>query len=222
MASIPLNANTQMMMLEGKAGQIECAFDLPFDGAAINGIAVVSHPNPQHGGSMDNKVVHTIARALVQRGFVTWRYNYRGVGSSEGAWDNGVGETDDLLSVIDQACHSQNNCDKPLLLAGFSFGGYVTAKAIVELQKVEQAVQNVILVGVATGMYIVPEVPSDTLVIHGECDDVIPLKDVMDWCRPQHIPVTVVPGVGHFFHGQLPLLKEIILRDRLGLVGEQA
>ncbi|MGL4668386.1 MAG: alpha/beta hydrolase [Saezia sp.] len=219
--SIPLNTNTRTVMLSGKAGQLECAYDMPQNESMPIGMAVIAHPNPQQGGSMDNKVVHTIARTLSLLGYMTWRFNYRGVSLSEGAWDNGQGETDDMLTVIEHVRNLPQAQNKPLLLAGFSFGGYVTANVAQRLAQMQAPAQQLILVGLATGMYNIPEVPQSTLVVHGEQDEIIPLAAVMDWCRSQQIPVTVIPGASHFFHGQLPVLKNIILGHRLNSATEQ-
>lgn len=207
-------------MLAGKAGALECAYDIPAQpaGNALAGTAIIAHPNPQQGGTMDNKVVHTMARALLQQGYIVWRFNYRGVSLSEGTWDNGNGETEDMLTVIQHAQSLPEAQNKPLVLAGFSFGAYITAKVAEQLTQTGMLMQQLILVGLAAGKYIIPAVPENTLVIHGEQDEVIPCENVMDWCRPQHIPVTVIPGASHFFHGQLPTLKNIILRFRLNSI----
>ncbi len=157
---------------------------------------------------MDNKVVTTIARALTQRGWRTVRFNYRGVGQSGGAWDEGRGEVDDALAVI--AAHRA--AGEPLVLGGFSFGGYVAASAAAKLPEGQQA-QRLVLVAPATVNFKAPPVVADTLLIHGEADDVVPLSATMDWARPQALPVVVVPGAGHFFHGQLMLLKSLVLRN---------
>src|SRR5262249_10182399 len=152
-------------------------------------LAVVCHPHPLHGGTMDNKVVQTVARALAQRGWRTVRFDYRGVRESEGAYADGLGETDDALAVI--AAHRV--LGEPLVLGGFSFGGFVAANAATRLAEGERP-QRLVLVGPSTANFAVPPVPADTLVIHGEHDDVVPLAATMDWARPQALPVVVVPG----------------------------
>ncbi len=201
-----MNTNTERRMVAGPAGLIECAVDLPA-GAPL-GTAVVCHPHPQHGGTMDNKVVQTLARAFVQLGWRSVRFNFRGIGASQGAWDDGVGEIDDALAVI----AATRDAGAPLLLAGFSFGGFVAAAAASTLPEAERA-QRLVLVGPSTQKQQVPAVPADTLVIHGETDDVVPLAATLAWARPQALPVVVFPGVGHFFHGQLGLLKSVVLRE---------
>ena len=200
----------------GPAGTIECAIDEP-DGAsagAPRGVAVLCHPHPQHGGTMDNKVVQTLARAFLQLGYRVVRFNFRGVGASAGVWDEGQGEIEDALAVIaDQRAAAPG---LPLALGGFSFGGYVAAQAAARLAADALSpapVERLVLVGPATSRFEMPaRVAADTLVIHGEADDVVPLAATLDWARPQVLPVIVLPGVGHFFHGQLTLLKNQVIQ----------
>jgi alpha/beta superfamily hydrolase len=198
-----MNAQTRRLKLAGPAGDIECAIDTP--AGMARGLALVCHPHPLHGGTMDNKVVQTLARAFVQRGYEAVRFNFRGVGASAGAWDEGRGETEDARAVL-AACRQPGQA---LLLAGFSFGAYVAARVAAGLPA-EQAAERLVLVGPAASRFDMPAVPAGTLVIHGEADDVVPLSDVLAWARPLSQPVTVVPGAGHFFHGQLPLLKSLV------------
>ena len=200
-----MNPQTRRLVVAGPAGALECAVDAP--AAGPRGVAVICHPHPQHGGTMDNKVVQTLARALLHLGYRTLRFNFRGVGASEGSWDEGRGEVDDALAVV--AAHSEAGL--PLVLAGFSFGGYVAASAAAQLPEGARA-ERLVLVGPSTQKQQLPDVPADTLVIHGELDDVVPLAATFAWARPQSLPVVVVPGGGHFFHGQLGLLKNIVLR----------
>ena len=190
----------------GPAGGIEVAIDAP-EGAA-RGVAVLCHPHPQHGGTMDNKVIQTLARAFVQLGYRAVRFNFRGVGRSQGQWDHGTGEVDDALAVV-AACRDANG---PLVLGGFSFGGYIAAKVAERLAAANSPAQRVVLIGPATSTFPVPPVPVDSLVIHGEADDVVPLRATFDWARPQGLPVVVLPGVGHYFHGQLTRLRDLVLR----------
>lgn len=200
-----MNPQTKRVSIAGPAGAIECAVDEP--GAAPLGVAVVCHPHPQHGGTMDNKVAQTLARAFVQLGYRAVRFNFRGVGGSAGAWDEGRGEIDDALAVI--AAH--RDAGLPLVLAGFSFGAYVASEAAQRLPA-EAKATRLVLVGPSTQKQQMPPVPDGTLVIHGEADDVVPLSATLDWARPQALPVTVIPGAGHFFHGQLTLLKNLVVR----------
>lgn len=201
-----MNANTLRQQIAGPAGAIECEIDTP--AGAARGIAVVCHPHPQHGGTKDNKVVQTLARACLQLGWRSVRFNFRGVGASEGVWGEGVGEIDDALAVI----AALRGPGEALLLAGFSFGAYVAAEARTRLAG-DVPPERLVLVGPSTQHQQMPPVPADTVVIHGESDDVVPLAATFDWARPQALPVIVFPGVGHFFHGQLPLLKSTVVRE---------
>ncbi len=203
-----MNSQTRKLLIDGPAGTLECAVDQLLDLQAPRGTAVICHPNPTQGGTMDNKVVQTLARAFVQLGYQVVRFNFRGIGQSAGAWDEGRGEVDDALAVI---AHFRQD-GLPLVLGGFSFGGYVASRAALQLTG-DAAPERLVLVGPATSRFDMAPVPADALVIHGEVDDVVPLSSVLDWARPQHLPVVVVPGVGHFFHGQLTLLKNLVLRS---------
>jgi alpha/beta superfamily hydrolase len=196
-----MNAQTQRLSIAGPSGALECAIDAP--AGTARALALVCHPHPQHGGTMDNKVVRTLARAFTMLGCTAVRFNFRGVGASAGTWAEGPGEIDDALAVVD----ALRTAGQPLVLAGFSFGGYVAAHAAARRAPVERLV----LVGPAVSRFELPPVPADTLVIHGEHDDVVPLASVFDWARPQPLPVVVIPGAAHFFHGQLPLLKSLVV-----------
>ncbi len=196
-------ASLERASLRGAAGAIETDINDPGD--TRRGIALIAHPNPLQGGTKDNKVVTTLAKAFFSLGYVVLRPNFRGVGASEGAHDHGVGESEDLVAV---ARYAQTRYGElPLLLAGFSFGAYVqtrVAKAIAPAQMV--------LVGPAVNRFPAETVPADTLVIHGEHDDVVPLASVLDWARAQRLPIVVVPGGEHFFHGRLDMLGHVVTR----------
>ena len=196
-----MNPRTLKQTVPGPAGDLVCAIEMP-DGTP-RGLAVICHPHPQHGGTMDNKVVSTLARAFVQCGWRAARFNFRGIGGSAGAWDEGRGEIDDALAVVAALCDPA----QPLAFAGFSFGAYVASHAAAALDPV-----RLVLIGPATANFAVAPVPAGTLVIHGEADDVVPLAATLAWARPQTLPVVVVPGGGHFFHGQLALLKSLVVR----------
>jgi alpha/beta superfamily hydrolase len=204
-----LRTDTRLLVIDGPAGALACAVDDPPDSPL--GVAVLCHPHPQHGGTMDNKVVQTLARAMLQLGWRAVRFNFRGVGGSGGEWDEGRGEVDDALAVA----AAQREADLPLLLAGFSFGGYVAAAAATRLPE-DQPAARLVLVAPAASRFHLPPVPADTLVIHGDADDVVPLASTLAWARSQTLPVLVLPGVGHFFHGQLTLLKHLLVRHALG------
>ena len=205
-----MNPRTVREEIAGPAGRIECAIDWPEE--TPRGVAVVCHPHPQGGGTLDNKVAQTLARAFVQLGWASVRFNFRGVGGSEGTWDDGRGEVDDALAVVGAARARAEFAALPLALAGFSFGGYVAAAAADRLPEGAKAVR-LVLVGPSTEKQQVPVVPADTVVVHGESDDVVPLSATLDWARPQALPVIVLPGVGHFFHGRIALLKSVLVRE---------
>ena len=200
-----MNAQTRRLKVAGPAGEIECAIDGP--AGMPRGLALVCHPHPLHGGTMDNKVVQTLARAFMQLGYSAVRFNFRGVGASAGAWDDGVGEIEDALAVV-AACREPGQA---LVLGGFSFGGFVASQAARRLIAEGSTVERLVLVAPAASRFDLAPVPAHTLVIHGEVDDVVPLSAVFDWARPLDLPVTVVPGAGHFCHGQLPLLKSLVV-----------
>jgi alpha/beta superfamily hydrolase len=205
-----MNVHTRRFQLAGPAGVIEALRDEPGPSVTRHGTAVIAHPHPLFGGTMENKVVQTLARAFVQAGWVALRFNFRGVGATQGVHDEGRGELEDMLALV-----TQEAADGPLALAGFSFGSFVASRAVASLWSA-RAVEKIVLVGTAATRFEVADLPPKahdaTLVIHGEQDDTVPLASVLDWARPQSLPVTVVPGAGHFFHGQLPLLKSLVIR----------
>ncbi|WP_088283447.1 alpha/beta hydrolase [Ideonella sp. A 288] len=200
-----MNRETRTLSVPGPAGTIEAEADDP--STALRGVVVLCHPHPQHGGTMGNKVVQTLARAFVQMGYRAVRFNFRGVGASQGHWDEGRGEIDDALAVL----AAVREPGLPLALGGFSFGGYVAAHAAARLAA-SAPVERLVLVGPATSRFDLPAVAPDTVVVHGEADEVVPLSATFDWARPQALPVIVLPGVGHFFHGQLTLLKSQVMQ----------
>jgi alpha/beta superfamily hydrolase len=199
-------AGAERHLIAGPSGNLEVSVIAP--AGEPTGIALVAHPHPLYGGTMENKVVQTLARALSSLGNETWRANFRGVGESEGTYDDGRGELDDFRAL---AAHvRQRHPDLPLTLAGFSFGGYVVSHLAHEL-----GARSLVLVAPAVGRFPVSDVAEDTLVIHGEVDDVVTLPDVMAWARPQKLPIVVVPGAGHFFHGDLLMVQQIVRRHLL-------
>ena len=206
-----MNSQTQKSIIQGPAGALEIALDLPAGDS--RGIAIIAHPHPLFAGTMDNKVVQTMARAFVQCGWTSVRFNFRGVGGSAGSHDEGRGELEDLLAVVEHAAPASGG--QVLALAGFSFGAFVTTHAFKQLAATRN-IEKLVLVGTsvtrAPAAPIAPEAHLKTLVVHGEEDDTVLISAVLDWARPQALPVTVVPGGGHFFHGQLPLLKNLVVR----------
>src|SRR5687768_9723023 len=161
-----MRASTRREFIAGPAGRIECAVDSPQQ--TEKGKALVAHPHPQFGGTLDNKVVQTLARAFVELGYEAWRPNFRGVGESEGSFDEGRGEEQDLRAVY------QVLRPASVVLAGFSFGAAVQAKLATGVQA-----ERLVLVGVAVTSFEVPPVPAGTLVIHGENDETVALAAVL-------------------------------------------
>ena len=194
--------------IPGPAGALEVALNAPAraPGEPLRGIALVAHPHPLQGGTLDNKVAQTLAKTFAALGYVGVRFNFRGAGKSEGAFDDGIGETDDALAVLAFARSEFSAvAATPPVLAGFSFGSFVQTRVARMV-----APERMVLVGPAVKRFAVDAVPADTIVIHGEDDDVVALADVLIWARPQQLPIVVFPGCGHFFHGRLPQLQRVI------------
>jgi hypothetical protein len=191
-------------VIAGPAGALEVAVNLP-EGEA-RGIALVAHPHPLQGGTLDNKVAQTLAKTFTALGYIGVRFNFRGAGASEGAFDEGEGETDDALAALAYARREfPAFAATPPVLAGFSFGTYVQARVARSV-----APERMVLVGPAVQRFAADALPADTIVIHGEEDDVVALADVLAWARPRQLPIIVFPGCGHFFHGRLPQLQRVI------------
>ena len=210
-------ADPTKYLIDGPIGKIEIAVDWPAEAieqkTPARGIALIAHPHPLLGGTMDNKVAHTLARTFMQLGYVAVRSNFRGVGQTAGEHDQGNGEQDDLLAVLEHLRAQPFCADSPLVLAGFSFGTFVLSHLAQRLAQNNISVQRLVFVGTAAGRWAVAPVPEDTIVIHGEQDETIPLTEVFDWARPQELPVTIIPGADHFFHRKLHLLKRIIVEN---------
>jgi len=226
-------SRTIKINFQGPVGLIEASLDLPDEvrhapsSYRPRGIALVAHPHPLLGGTMDNKVAQTLARTFAQLGYVTLRPNFRGVGATEGVHDDGKGEAQDLLAVVawmkdpfswqgikelEGHAWPQLVDELPLAMAGFSFGSYVSSYVVKQLTEKNEAPERLIMVGSATSKWDVAPVPKDTIVIHGEVDDVIPLTSVLDWARPQELTVQVIPGADHFFHRKLHCIRDLIVR----------
>ena len=213
-------ASIERILVDGGVGRIELVLDWPV--SALQGIAYIGHPHPLYGGTLDNKVVATIARTFAGLGWLAVRLNFRGVGASIGTHDEGSGETEDFLHLIDAvpklpAVTPRLPGELPIAIAGFSFGSFVAARAAQRLAASSRAVKYMVLVGAAAGKWPMPKVARETLVIHGELDETIPLADVLDWARPQDLPIVVIPGADHFFHRRLGLLKRLISVHILGM-----
>ena len=205
-------AVTQKFFIDGPAGKLEVI--LGETESVPRGIAILAHPHPLHGGTMDNKVVQTLFTTLLALGFITAKFNFRGVGKSEGAFDHGIGEIEDVMAVT-QTVRGQFNAahsaDLPLLLAGFSFGGAI------QLHAAERLIPEfLILVAPSVVNLNAPEIPEATkyaLIIQGDQDDIVIPGDLLAWATPQSQPIVFIPGAEHFFHGKLALLKQVILQS---------
>jgi alpha/beta superfamily hydrolase len=213
---------TQKIFSDGPAGKLETVLADP--GSRLpRGIAVIAHPHPLYGGTMNNKVVHTLFKSFLELGFISVKFNFRGVEQSEGELnavdDGGLGEVEDVLAVVETAktrFADSFNVPPPLLLAGFSFGGAVQAYVAERLQP-----QTVVMVAPAVQRLKAPVLvhpvkrsegaPPRVLIVHGDQDDVVSLASVLEWAAPQELPVVVVPGAEHFFHRRLHILKHIVL-----------
>lgn len=193
----------KIVSIRGATGKLEGVLHLP--DTAPSAIVVVAHPLPIMGGTMDNKVVTTLTKAFVELGYATLRFNFRGVGESSGSYNEGKGEIQDAISAANFMRSEFPGL--PLLLAGFSFGGYVQACAAQQLHA-----NQLVLVAPAVGRFAMPDVPANTLLIHGDMDEVVELQELLHWARPQLLPVIVLAGAEHFFHGRLTQLKQIVLQ----------
>jgi uncharacterized protein len=207
-------------LIDGAAGKIEVASAVPDSPRAV---AVIAHPHPLFGGTMDNKVITTLAKAFADAGCATFRFNFRGVGGTEGAHDEGRGESDDMLTVI---AHAQASFPGlPLQLAGFSFGGAIAVRAsgVADFEQLVLVAPGFRRI-TGHGMGAAPDpadpnlgapgrhATSNTVVIHGEQDTTVPLSDSLAWAGSREIAVVVVPGGEHFFHRKLHVLREIVSR----------
>jgi len=210
---------TTVEFMEGPAGALEVLVDAP--ASAPRGLAVVTHPHPQQGGDATHKVPHLLARTLRDAGWLALRPNFRGVGGSAGQHDEGEGETEDVLAI----CAMLRECHPglPLLLAGFSFGAFVQAKAAHALQQSSDPPWRCFLAGMPFGdvhagrSYDTPRGLRETTVVHGELDERVALAAIFEWARPDTQPVIVVPGADHFFTGRLPALRALLARQVSGL-----
>ncbi|SFM92269.1 alpha/beta hydrolase [Rugamonas rubra] len=201
-----MNKNSEKFTLAGGAGLMEGLLDHPQQ--APRGIALVAHPHPLYGGTMDNKVAQTLARTFVGLGYVAARINFRGVGASDGVHDHGQGETDDMALLLEHMRAQYPGL--PVALSGFSFGTFVQSQLAQRMAAAGAPAERLVLVGSAAGKWAMADIPADSILIHGELDETIPLKDVFDWARPQDIPVIVIPGADHFFHRKLQHIKSWI------------
>lgn len=201
-------AETTELMLTGPAGKLECLIDVPEPGTERPATAVLCHPHPQHGGTLRNKVVTIMDRSLRELGLATVRFNFRGVNDSEGEYDNGEGETADLLAVVDWVQKTRPGTD--LWLGGFSFGAFVALKAARDLP-----VRQLICIAPPVERYgfedlLPPNCP--WLVVQGDEDDVVSADAVSTWAEKldQGPDLVIMEGAGHFFHRRLMDLRGLI------------
>lgn len=203
---------TETVVFQGNAGKIDCVLDFP-EGTP-QGWALVLHPHPLHGGARDNKIVTTIARACQQHGLAVLRPNFRGVGLSEGKFDNAVGETADMQALVQQFAQQYPELAQgKWVLAGFSFGTSVAAQLYSALHEADQRLPGALMLfGSAVNRFLFRDlvVPADTFLVHGEHDEVVPLEEAMHYARAWQLPMVVIPEASHFFHGKLVLLKQLL------------
>jgi len=205
----------ERVFLAGTAGRIEAQIDTPAPNLLPHGprgVALVAHPHPLYGGTLDNKVAQTLAKTFVELGWVAVRPNFRGAGASEGIHDHGAGETEDMVAIAGQALERYPGLPPAgLVLAGFSFGAFIQTRVAKRVP-----VHRLVLVAPPSGLtgggrsYVTEDVPKDTIVIHGERDETVPLANVLDWARSQELPIVVIPGADHFFHRRLHLIRNIV------------
>ena len=232
-----MNQRTQVITIPGLVGPIQISVDLPEacqrdPNFLVRGLALIAHPHPLMGGTMDNKVVQSLTRTFNHLAYVGVRPNFRGVGESAGVHDAGRGEIDDLFAVIKwmrkaaswQALGLELNqaAALPLVLAGFSFGSFICSHLLQRIEQAGQTVERLVMVGAAAGKWQLAAVPASTILIHGELDETISLQAVFDWARPQELVVQVVPGADHFFHRRLHCIRNIIMGEWLGQVAWQS
>ncbi|MGZ8256806.1 MAG: alpha/beta hydrolase [Gallionella sp.] len=197
-------ASVEKIYFAGRAGQLAGVLHLP--DAQPLALALIAHPLPTMGGTMEHKIVTTLARGFVELGYAALRFNFRGVGESAGEYDQGNGETDDAIAAADFLRTRYPDLD--LLCAGFSFGGYVQARAAAVIHP-----SRLVLIAPAVGRFAMPEVAANTLVIHGDEDEVVPFSAALAWAKPQQLPIIVLAGAGHFFHGRMVQLKQIVMQQ---------
>ena len=212
--AFPGRGSAEQGFIAGAAGRIEALIDAPESGAAPRGIALVAHPHPLYGGSLDNKVAQTLARTFAELGYVALRPNFRGVGETEGVHDKGEGETADMLAVLDYA--QQRYGALPVVLAGFSFGAWVQTRVARQLTAQGTPPERMVLVGLAVGRvtadrnYDTGGVPANTILIHGDQDETVPIANVLAWADTQQLKVNVIAEADHFFHRRLGEIKILI------------
>jgi uncharacterized protein len=226
-----MNNRTINHLIHIGVGASEVSIDLPEElqnnpEFKLRGLALIGHPHPLLGGSMDNKVAQTLAKTFNLLGYVSVRPNFRGVGQSQGVFDDGVGEIDDLEQILEwmqnpsswkeliaTSTHAWTGEveNLPVVLAGFSFGSFVNSNLTQRLTDKGRAPERLVLIGSAAGKWDMPDIPKNTIVIHGEVDETIPLQEVFDWLKEQEVVVHVIPGADHFFHRKLHMIRDTVI-----------
>jgi alpha/beta superfamily hydrolase len=198
----------EVLSIAGPSGQLEARLELPAEGQAPRSFGVACHPHSLKGGTMDNKVTHTLARAMIECGAPAFRFNFRGVGASAGVFDHGRGEALDLAAVVAEG--RRRFPGAALWLGGFSFGAFVALRAAAGLEPVKLIAIAPPVVGYELGYVDGPE--CDWLLAQGDADDVVPPDAVLNWAKRQRLQprLHVLPGAGHFFHGRLHELKPLL------------
>jgi alpha/beta superfamily hydrolase len=208
------------VLLDGPVGKLEVFVDLPKAEPAA--VVIVLHPHPSQGGTAEHKIPATLAKALVDSGFIVLRPNFRGVGRSAGEHASAAGEADDIRQLVDAVRRAFDRLE--VALVGFSFGAFVAAKVAKQVAEAGHPIRKVVLAGLPFGHvrngqdYDTPSGIPGALVVHGERDDRVPLSAVLDWARPDGQPVVVVPGADHFFKGRLVALRSLVV-DHLASLG---
>lgn len=199
---------SEKLFIEGPVGKLEAILEAPRD-VPVRGCAVVCHPHPQHGGTMHNKVAHTLARAFVRLGFRTLRFNFRGTEASEGSYDAGVGELDDALAAAEWL--RSQGCDGPLWIAGFSFGAAVAVRAAEPARADGLVAIAPAIYRFARGLDAVPR--CSMLVVQGDEDELVDIEETIEWVNSLEPgpELQVMRGAEHFFHGRLVELREAVM-----------
>ncbi len=204
---MPKLAKLQKLVLDGPAGKLEALLEAP-QGTDIVGCAVVCHPHPLHGGTLQNKVAHTLARSFIGQGFIALRFNFRGVNDSEGTFDDGRGELEDVYVAMDYL--SIDYPDLPLWISGFSFGAAMAIHAAAERRPA-----GLVSIAPAISRFTTTPTPQPDcpwLILQGDQDELVDVDETIAWVNgldpgPE---LQILPGAVHFFHGKLTLLREAV------------
>ncbi|AWD32756.1 hypothetical protein CKSOR_00655 [Candidatus Kinetoplastibacterium sorsogonicusi] len=203
----------------GKAGYIDTLIEMPKN--APIGYTVLLHPHPMHGGTRDNKVISTMSRVCLNYDLAVFRPNFRGVGFSEGKFDNGLGEVEDMIDLICQIIEYYPNLKKiPIILGGFSFGASIAAQLYSYIKNKDIQCNGLVLVSSAATRYVHKEIilPEKTFLIHGYNDNIVPFDEILNWAKIHDISINLIPNASHFFHGKLITLKNIFINILISIL----